>query len=146
MDGAPKQKMTKIVKCGCGRRFPFNPEKHRHHKFIYCPRCKAPIKNPSKPHFEMPSFNLSWIKTKLQRIKAKREAKKFLDRYFKVSTINPKTGKPEEYYAFPLNKWMSGSRPTISQEQVKKAVGYGATEKRLIAEAEYLEKLGVKIK
>lgn len=106
----------------------------------------ASIKNPSKVHFKMPSFNLGWVKEKLQRIKAKREAKKFLDRYFKVSTINSKTGKPEEYYTFSLNKWMEGQRPTVSQEQVKKAVGYGATQERLISEAEHLEKLGVKIK
>jgi len=135
-----------IIECKCGRRFPFNPEKHTHHKFIYCPSCKAEIRNPSKPYFTMPSFNLNWIREKLQKRKARREAKKFLDKYFLVSTINPKTGKPEEYYSFPLNKWLAGQRPTLTQEQVKKAVGYGATQKQLIFEVEYLEKLGVKVK
>ena len=139
--------MNQILKCfNCANRFPFNPEKHRHDQFVYCPSCHTAIKNPSKHQWKMPSFNLNWIRRKLDEIQKKREAKKFLDKYFKVSRFNSKTQKTEEFYTFPLNKWMQGQRPRLSQEEVLKALGGRPTMAEIESETRWLEKLNVKIR
>ena len=138
--------MTKqIIHCDCGKNFPFNPNKHRYDKKIYCPFCRSPISNPSKIHIKLPNLNPLWIKRKLQQIQQKREAKKFLDKYFKTTKLNER-GQYEDCYFFPLSKWLQGSRPTLSEARIREVLGVNPTETELLVELQYLEKLGVTVK
>ena len=131
--------MTKqLIRCTCGKRFPFNPDKYRYDKFIYCPFCQTPIRNPQKG-WKLPKPSLGWIRKKLVERKAKREATKFLDRYF------PKHPVTDER-AFSLNAWMRGKRPALSGEQVKKALGYKPSEMEIEGELRWLESLGVRVR
>ena len=53
-----------IVKCpNCGAKVHDNPEKHQHRDKI-CNNCKQPYKRVG---LHLPSFNISWIREKLER-------------------------------------------------------------------------------
>jgi len=125
--------------------FPFNPRKHSHDKYIYCPSCRTRINNPTKLHFKLPKFNLNWIKEKLRNYQQKKQAKTVLDRYFKVQTTN-KRDELEDYYLFSLNSWMKGNRPRVTSQQINEFFGKNATGEVFIAEVLRLEKLGVNVK
>ena len=130
-----------LINCdGCHKNFPFNPEKHKHDKWIYCPWCKNQIRNPTK-NLRIPKPNLNWIRQKLAKRKAKKEANKFLDRYF------PKD--PEGNRAFSVNSWLKGKRPRLSTEDVevvlRRVLKRKPTTAEIAQEIEALSKLRVRV-
>ena len=136
--------MNQLINCSCGKGFPFNPFKHRYHPYIYCPHCHMPHKNPSKARWRMPKPNLGWIKEKLEIRKAHKQGKEVLEKYFKVSRINPRTGKYEEFYTFSLHRWMRGERPKLTIMQVQQKLGFPPPN-LIVAELNRLDALGVRI-
>ena len=126
----------KLIKCDCGKSFPFNPQKHKSDSKIYCPRCRREHVNPEKAWmFWRP--NLSWIQRKVEQYQANREATKFLDRYF------PKN--PDGIRAFSLKQWQQGRRPKLSSATVMFALGKNPSQAEIDYEVAWLDKLGVKV-
>lgn len=125
-----------IVRCGCGKRFPFNPKKHTNDSVIYCPWCHREHVNPEKAWmFWRP--NLKWIQQKVEAYQKKREALKFLDRYFPKNMDNIR--------AFTMSQWLAGRRPKLSGESIRHVLGKNPSQAEIDSEVAWIEKLGVKV-
>ena len=135
---------TILIKCfQCRKRFPFNPEKHKHDSYIYCPHCGSPIENEYKQRL-LPQFSLKWIRKRLAERKQKNEARKILQRYFGTPIMDA-TGRIVDWnLSFSMSKWMKGQRPTLTVRDVIEAVGDNP--QTVADEIERLEKLGIKVK
>jgi hypothetical protein len=81
--------------------------------------------------------NLQWIQKKVAEYQARREAIKFLDRYFPLN--------PDGVRAFSLKQWQQGRRPKLPSEVVKRILGKHPSQAEIQSEIEWLEKLGVKV-
>lgn len=45
--------MPELIKCSCGKKFPFNPRKHQNKKTLCCPFCGVEHPNPK--------FDSTWV-------------------------------------------------------------------------------------
>jgi len=134
-------RMVELVKCECGKRFPVNPLKHPRDDYLYCPFCHTPIRNPYKQRI-LPSFNLKWLKDKINRWRYYREVEKFLREYeFKTEVFDPSTGKTKTVTRFSLSDWKKGKRPRITVEDVKEHLPKGASQIEIEREIERINKL-----
>jgi len=133
--------MSELIKCKCGRRFPVNPLKHHRDDYLYCPFCRRPIENPYKQRV-LPSFNLKWLKEKIDEWRYYREVDKFLREYgFKTEILDPTTGKVKTITRFSLNDWKQGKRPKITVEDVVAHLPRGASKIEIEREIERINKL-----
>ena len=130
-----------LMKCECGRRFPVNPLKHPRDDYIYCPSCHRAIKNPYKQRI-LPSFNLKWLKEKIDRWRYYREVDKFLKEYgFKKVILDPNTGRQKVVAIFSLRDWKQGKRPQITREDVIAHLPKGASEIEIEREMQRVNKI-----
>ena len=130
----------KLIKCKCGKRFPVNPLKHPRDDYLYCPFCHRPIRNPYKQRSL--SFNLKWLKRKVNEWRYYREVDKFLREYgFKTEILDPATGKVKTITRFSLNDWKQGKRPRITVEDVKAHLPKGTSKIEIEREIERINKL-----
>jgi hypothetical protein len=107
-----------LLKCPCGKHFPFNPSKHEQDEFIYSPCCKLEVKNPEFKPGTLAQFNPRWIAEKIKKFRERRALINALDWYFPK---NPMTDRR----AFSIGKWDKGKRPSIPLIFIVRKVGTG---------------------
>lgn len=117
--------MSILVKCNCGRRFPFNREKHAKDNYIYCPTCHKCIENRAFSPVWKPK--LSWILGKRYRSREEEEVKLLLQE-FRIK--------------FSMNSWRNGDRPVVSIRDIAYVKGNRNLEENL----NRLKRLGVVIR